>query len=1219
MRPHAARASPVPAAPGAAAAQGGLSPTALMRRANTGMQPHLAHAALRPPPGAAAADVAGRAALMRHMQRTQGNRAVQRLLAPPRAAEAVARPAAVAAAAPAREAAPHAVPVARQTSSPNAPTPTLQRDEAAGTPGWGLAAFGEKAALELVGQLAPQLVPVVRKGPAGVVDWLQDRAGSAAGAVFSSLMGPLRAITGVGTQLSAQYTPLVAGLQDAAAKIAANDCGPIQQAADKIEHTAHQVIAPIIEKLQPVIAKVQGFLSAAWDKIGAPIWEWIKDYAGQQWDQVKQLAGWIWSLSEPMRALGADAWAWIKKQIGIGDGPDGENGILQWLQGQMESAWGRIQKALQPFSRQMEAVKHALVQLGQTYMGPISQIASLASQAGKGLAWLRSHLGQGRALLEARSYVEKTLIPPLVDGLRRTGGAVAGMVDGVAATLGQVAAGLDAAASAVAHPLLHLVASAVQWLAGEAHALAGWAQQKLTGVAQWLGKAVNGFEAFLHGLAEFFAKVGGVVGNVWGLPALLAGKVWNWIPACIRDPVIDFIVPIVLRQIELFEELGRDVTAWQKTKTQVIGIVRRVFVDHDLMGAVKSAFALVLRVFNIPEEMLGKVAAKAAAAWDVVVKKPLEFIKNTVRSLGHGFRLLWTNIGTHLEHGIEGWLFGELADKNIRPPSSWTEPKPLFGFVVDVLGLNTGHIVELLKKRIDPVLVDKAQRWVGRFARAWDWITDVIDTSKSPKQNEDGLIAKAKDFGKSILTGAVQWVTGKVATELATLAAAAAASGGLSEVIDLARRIYKAMVTAKRWAGRILQMASDTLDHVLDIASGNVSKVGAEFEKLMDRGMPVVIGFLADQVGLGGVGAAIRDIVDKLREQVDAAVLWLIDKAKAGIEAVLGAISSGVAALSDWWKGKRPIPASDGTQHSLYFRGEGKNGDLIVESSPMPVFDFLNSVRALIAARQDSAALMTNRDEALKLAHAVDRDRTRLQSDDDPRHADQVAKLNKDMFALADALQPLIDVMYPRSVNASGLVEGAYIKILSTDQRAIVKAVGPDPALGTLETVTYYVFDPKALGWYRDKSPQGGAANSGKFLASSLGKDFELTELNSREAYMGANPNRSTVEGERLYLEVARKMQKQHKLEFANGVESLQNAVIIHGGRTYTIDECHLSHIVDAAAWWNSNGRLTKPRSEAVEAFMNDPSNYELEPAEPNLRRGGALSGPKTRYRLPVQ
>ena len=845
------------------------------------------HAALPGPPGMPQGHPRQRADLLRQVQRMQGNRAVQRLLA---SAQPAHPRAGALSTAPVQAAPLLAERPARAPAAATSPQPApVQRDEQDGAPWWKLASFGESLAWRMMGQFAPQLVPIVRKGPAGVVDWLQDRAGRAAGAVFDSLMGPVRAITGAGSQLSAQFTPWVAGLQDAAAKIASNDCGPITQAADRIAQTAQRIVTPILDTLQPVVAKVQAFLGAAWDKVGAPIWQWIQDYAGQQWDLVKQLAGWIWSFSEPMRSLGAEAWTWIKSQIGIGEGPEGEHGILQWLQGKLEAAWAQVKLALEPFGKQIGIVRGALGELAQAVTGPIGQVSTLAAQAGKGISWLGANLGRGNALVRARSQVEKSVIPPLVDGLHRMGAAVSGLADGVAAALGKVAAGLSVAAGALAHPLLQLAASALRWIAGEAQALAVWAGQKLAGVAQWLGTAVGRFETFLHGLAEFLHKVGAVAANVWGLPALLAGKVWNWIPACIRDPVVDFIVPIILRQIELFEELGRDATAWQKTKAQIMGIVRRVFVDHDLIGAVKAAFALVLRVFNIPEDLLGKIAAKAAAAWDVVVQKPIDFIKNTVRSLGHGFKLLWTNIGTHLGNGIEGWLLGELDGKNIRPPAKWTDPKALFGFVVDVLGLNVAHLVELLKKRIDPGLVDKAQAWVGRFARAWDWISEVINTSKTPAQNGQGLIDRGKDFGRTVLTGVVEWVTGKVAAELATLSAAAAASGGLSEVVDVARRVYKAMVTAKRWAGRILQMASDTLDHVLDIAAGNVSKVGAEFEKLMDRGMPVVIGFLADQVGLGGVGAAVRDIVDRLRAQVDAAILWLIDKAKAGIKAVLGA------------------------------------------------------------------------------------------------------------------------------------------------------------------------------------------------------------------------------------------------------------------------------------------------------------------------------------------
>ena len=134
----------------------------------------------------------------------------------------------------------------------------------------------------------------MRKGPEGIFDWIKERASDAAAGVFNTLMAPVRAVAGGGAKLSEQFMPLVATLQDAATKIASNDCSPLQQAAAKIEHIAEQIITPVIEFVQPIIAKIQEFVGLVWQKVGAPIWEWIQQYASQRWQEIKQLASWIW-------------------------------------------------------------------------------------------------------------------------------------------------------------------------------------------------------------------------------------------------------------------------------------------------------------------------------------------------------------------------------------------------------------------------------------------------------------------------------------------------------------------------------------------------------------------------------------------------------------------------------------------------------------------------------------------------------------------------------------------------------------------------------------------------------------------------------------------------------------------------------------------------------------------------------------------------------------
>jgi len=176
-------------------------------------------------------------------------------------------------------------------------------------------------------------------------------------------------------------------------------------------------------------------------------------------------------------------------------------------------------------------------------------------------------------------------------------------------------------------------------------------------------------------------------------------------------------------------------------------------------------------------------------------------------------------------------------------------------------------------------------------------------------------------------------------------------------------------------------MVNQTLDTVLDIAAGSVEKVGAKFEAIMHRGMPIIIGFLADQVGLGGIGTAIRGIVDKLREQVDKAILWLIDKVKAGIEALIGAVKAGVAAVLDWWSARKKFKTADAEDHELFFEGSGEGAELMIESKKSPARKFLDDLPDTVKATPDWATA----DAAFTAAKKVIYDNTPKDKDEPER------------------------------------------------------------------------------------------------------------------------------------------------------------------------------------------------------------------------------------------
>jgi hypothetical protein len=785
---------------------------------------------------------------------------------------------------------------------------------------------------------APDLVPIIRRGPAGVLDWVKDKVTGAVRSFFDTMMAPVRAIAGTGAWLHGHFAPLLAWMQEAAAKIAQNDCKPISDAIQKIEDLAAKVITPVVEKLQEIAGKVGDFFKGLWDKFGSPVWEFIKKYAGQQWDQLQKLGEWIWDKTAPVRRLASRAWTWLKNKIGIGEGPEGQNGILQWIQGKATVAWDWVQAKIEPYKKQITAV--ATVVAGILVMvspaGPVILAGAAIYGVIQGIRWLRTNLAGGNAIVRARAYAQTVLIPQVMGAIGKMTAAVTRMATSVSGKLGEFAAGLGQVVGAAASTALQFLVDAAQWLAQKAVDLAAWATEKLTGLAKWIETGLERLRAFLQPLLDFFAKVGNLLIDIYGLPILLAGSLWKKIPACIRDPFVDWIIPLILRQIDIFKELVGTPEAWQKTKADVMNIIRLVFVNKDLKGAIKATFHLILRVFNVPVELLVTVIQKAQAAWDTVTAAPIKFLKNCVKTIGLAFKMYWDHLWDNLMGGIEGWLFGEVAAKGITKPKSWTDPWDLLQFALDVMGLSMPHVFDLMEKGniFSKPTVDKLRVWWGRISRVWDWIME--QRGKSPAEVTQAVMEQAKGFGATILEGIVSWIVEQVSIELAEMAAAAAASAGLSEVLDAIRRIYRAIKSAVRWMRTILEMVNTGLDAVMNIASGVLAPAAALVEGAMKRGTPAVIGFLADQVGLGGVGAKIRDIIDKLRAKVDAALIAIMTKLKSWFMAIAQGAKDAAAAVLNWWKEKRSFKI--GTQpHELSFQGEKNSAVLMVSTTPQPL------------------------------------------------------------------------------------------------------------------------------------------------------------------------------------------------------------------------------------------------------------------------------------------
>ena len=338
----------------------------------------------------------------------------------------------------------------------------------------------ENQAWDLLNQYAPELVPILRQGP---VEWLKEKISAAVEAIFNTLMGPVRAVTGVATGLMAHFSNLLGWLRDAAARIARGDCGALTEAAEKIQQVFEGLTAPVIERIKQLADRVKGFFSGLWERF------WRASVAVPAAHRRRRVgadsAAWTLDLGKttPIRRVLNRAWTWIKNKLGIGEGPEGQDGILQWVQHKAQAVWDQY---LRPFYERFRTP--ILVTVGILALlspaGPLIAIAATWGTLAVGIRWIRQNLRNRSAIVQQRGLLEGMIIPGIMNAVTRVSAFVLEKAQFISNKLTEVASGLNQAVGAVAGTILNFVVGILQWSIERFQELVRWAIGQLLALAE---------------------------------------------------------------------------------------------------------------------------------------------------------------------------------------------------------------------------------------------------------------------------------------------------------------------------------------------------------------------------------------------------------------------------------------------------------------------------------------------------------------------------------------------------------------------------------------------------------------------------------------------------------------------------------------------------------------------------------------------------------------
>ncbi len=376
----------------------------------------------------------------------------------------------------------------------------------------------------------------------GVIGYFRDRISGLFGRIFNRLGQGGGFIAG----LVQSFTQLAGAMRTILAALAHNDCKPLFDAISQLGDTLQEMAGAAWDKVKEFFAPIGEFFSDIWKKFGAPVVDFLSDVAGDVWNEIKDFAAQLWDFVKSAGVLLGQAWGWLKGQLGIADTDDGQEGLLGWVKRKLGEAWAWIKARLDPIIGPIKSFAGKVAAIL-----PIEAILNLRERVHE---WLQHtgdmvrSLAKPQGVTADQASLRDKILPAVKGAIVALGGRIADAGSWVAAQIGGLVQSVtDVMANLRANSIVGAFAGAIDWIEGKIQALSEWVQGGVKSLFALVGQGVARLSGFVEPVLGVLEKLVSVIGNVVKvLPDLVLGPLWRAIPACIRDPIKDFIIQHIL-------------------------------------------------------------------------------------------------------------------------------------------------------------------------------------------------------------------------------------------------------------------------------------------------------------------------------------------------------------------------------------------------------------------------------------------------------------------------------------------------------------------------------------------------------------------------------------------------------------------------------------------------------------------------------------------------
>lgn len=297
---------------------------------------------------------------------------------------------------------------------------------------------------------------------------------------------------------------------------------------------------------------------------------------------------------------------------------------------------------------------------------------------------------------------------------------------------------------------------------------------------------------------------------------------------------------------------------------------------------VKIVIEAILIVMNFPFDLINNIIAKAMQAFELIKKDPVKFLKNLLRAIKEGFMQFFDNILTHLWNGLKAWFLGEVEAAGIPIPTDFSV-MGIIKWLLVVLDITMEKIWKKLEDRIGKEKVDKIKKFISGVQKvasavgeAYQFVKDVQEKGFVTVITEK-IKEKLSNVWDMVLDAVKNFVMEQIVNKVTAKLLSMLDPTGIMAVVNSAIALYKAIQSFIKYLRKMLEIVNSFVEGTLQIAQGATKKAADFLEGALARGVPIVIGFLANQIGLN-LSERLKDALEWVRDKVDKGLTWVIDK-----------------------------------------------------------------------------------------------------------------------------------------------------------------------------------------------------------------------------------------------------------------------------------------------------------------------------------------------------